>query len=121
MPNKRRVKKELIIFMDGGPPPVGSVHILRNKIFPNPGPISLCNQNNHCPPPLKWLSNMCTMCTEVTTFDVDNATKDYKKIINWGPYKGSGVGYDWGVAYIKQFLSIICHMQPIQWEFLTEN
>ena len=26
-----------------------------------------------------------------------------------------------GVAYIKQFLSIICHMQPIQGEFLTEN
>ena len=54
-------------------------------------------------------------------FDVDNATKNYEKIIDWGPFKGSGVGYDLEVAYIKQFLSIMCHMQLIQWEFLTEN
>ena len=58
------------------------------------------------------------MCTEIATFDVDNATKNYEKIIDLGPYKGSGVGCDLGVAYIKQFLSTICHMQ---WEFYTEN
>ena len=28
------------------------------------------------------------------TFDVDNANKNHKKIIGFGPYKGSGVGYD---------------------------
>ena len=36
------------------------------------------------------------MCTEIATFDVDNATKYYEKTIGLGPYKGSGVGYDWG-------------------------
>ena len=36
------------------------------------------------------------MCTETTTFDVDNANKNYKKIIDLGPYKGQGVVYDWG-------------------------
>ena len=56
-------------------------------------------------PPPKWLHNMCT---EIATFDVDNATKNYENIIDWGPYKGPGVGYDWDVAYI-------------QWKFLTEN
>ena len=38
------------------------------------------------------------MCTETATFDVDNATKNYKKIIDLGPHKGSGVGYDYGAA-----------------------
>ena len=34
------------------------------------------------------------MCTETATFDVDNATKNYKKIKEFAPFKGSGVGYD---------------------------
>ena len=47
------------------------------------------------------------MCTEIPTFDVDNATKNQEKIIDLGTYKGSEMGYDQGAAYIKQFLSII--------------
>ena len=43
------------------------------------------------------------MCTEIATFDVDNATKNYKRIIDLGPYKGSGAGYHWGAEYSKQF------------------
>ena len=34
------------------------------------------------------------MCTEIATFDVDIATENQRL--------GSGVGYDWGVEYIKQ-------------------
>ena len=30
------------------------------------------------------------MCTEIETFDVNNATKNYEKIIDLGPYKRSG-------------------------------
>ena len=42
------------------------------------------------------------MCTETVTFDVDNASKNYKKIIDLGPFKGSGVCYDYqGAAYTK--------------------
>ena len=52
---------------------------------------------------------------------VDNATKNYKKIIDLVPYKGSGMGYDWGVAYSKQVLSIICHMQHIKGGVLNQN
>ena len=55
------------------------------------------------------------MCTKIAPFDVDNATKNYKKI------KGSGVGYDWVGACIKKSLSIICHMQPIKGGVLTKN
>ena len=35
------------------------------------------------------------MCTEISTFDVNNATKNYEKIIDLGPYKGYGVVYDY--------------------------
>ena len=38
------------------------------------------------------------MCTEIATFNLDNATKNYKKIIDLGPLKKSWVGYDWGAA-----------------------
>ena len=38
------------------------------------------------------------MCTENMTFDVNNTTKNYKKIIDLGPFKGSGVGYAQGAA-----------------------
>ena len=56
------------------------------------------------------------------TFDVDNANKNHKKIIVFGPYKGSGVGDDdLGVALITQFLSIICNMQLIEGGVLTKN
>ena len=34
------------------------------------------------------------MRTETGTFDINNATKNYEKIIDLGPYKGSEVGYD---------------------------
>ena len=34
------------------------------------------------------------MWTETATFDVNNYTKNYKEILDLGPYKGSGVGYD---------------------------
>ena len=61
------------------------------------------------------------MCTEITTFDVDNATKNYEKIIVIGPYKWSGMGYHLGAAYSKQFLSIICHIQPVKGGVLTKN
>ena len=53
--------------------------------------------------------------------DINTATKNYKKIIDLGPYKGSGVGYDWVGACIKKSLSIICHMQPIKGGVLTKN
>ena len=55
------------------------------------------------------------MCTETTTFHINNGTKNYKKIIDLGPYKGLG-----GSIY-KQLLSIICHMQPIKKGVLTKN
>ena len=42
-------------------------------------------------PALKWLHNMWT---ETATFDVDDAKKNDKKILDLGPYKGSGVNYD---------------------------
>ena len=54
------------------------------------------------------------MYSEIATFDIANAAKNYGKIIHLGPYKGSGVGYDWGAAYIKQYLSMMCHMKPIK-------
>ena len=38
------------------------------------------------------------MCTENATFDVDNTTKNDKKIKDLGHFKGSGVGYDQGTA-----------------------
>ena len=38
------------------------------------------------------------MCTETATFDVNNVTKNYKNIIDLGPHKGSGEGYDQGAA-----------------------
>ena len=38
------------------------------------------------------------MRIETVTFDVNNATKNYKKIIDLGPYKGSGTGFDLGAA-----------------------
>ena len=41
--------------------------------------------------PLEWLFDIFT---KITTFDVDDATKNYNKIIDLGPYKGQGVGYD---------------------------
>ena len=47
------------------------------------------------------------MFSEIMTFDVNNATKNYKKIKDLGRFKGSRVGYDMGVADNKQFLSII--------------
>ena len=60
------------------------------------------------------------MCTETATFYVDNITNNSKKIIDRGPYKVSGVGYDYGAAWIKQFLSIICHLQ-LKAGVLTKN
>ena len=72
----------------------GSVQISRNQLLPISGPPPLRNQDNHGlyppPTPLKWLRNMWI---ETTTFDVNNATKNYNKILDLGPYKGSGVGY----------------------------
>ena len=41
------------------------------------------------------------MVIETTTFDVDNANKNHKKILDLGPYNGSMVGYDEKAAYIK--------------------
>ena len=70
------------------------MHILRNQHSANSGtPNPLHNQDNHRPDPspLKGLRNMCT---EIVTFDVDNATKNSKKIIDLAPFKGSGEGYD---------------------------
>ena len=61
------------------------------------------------------------MCTEITTFGVDNVSKNQEKIIDLGTYKGSGMGYNEGAAYIKQFLSIICHMQAIKGGVLIKN
>ena len=49
------------------------------------------------------------MCTKIAPFDVDNAPKNYETIIDLGPYKGKGVGYDWVGAFTKKYLSIICH------------
>ena len=34
------------------------------------------------------------MCTEIATSDINNATKNYDKIIDLWPYKVQGVGYD---------------------------
>ena len=42
--------------------------------------------------PLKW---SCNMWTESVIFEVDNPTKNQKKILDLGPYKGSGVCYDY--------------------------
>ena len=49
------------------------------------------------------------MWTETTTFDVYNATKNYNKILDLGPNKGSGVGYNKGIAWIKQFKYHVPH------------
>ena len=72
----------------------GRVHIYRNELPP------ACIIKIIIALTLKLLRNMCTemliMLPKIT-----------KKIIDLGAYKGSGVGYDWGAAYIKQFLSII--------------
>ena len=54
------------------------------------------------------------MCIEIATYDVDDATKNYEKIIDLGLLQR--VSYDRGAAYIKLFLSIICKMQPIKEE-----
>ena len=43
-------------------------------------------------PPQK--SNKRRLTTEITTFDVDNVTKNQEKIIDLGIYKGSGMGSD---------------------------
>ena len=61
---------------------IWSAQILHNQLLPNSGP--------HPP--------ILIMCTETVTFDVDNATKNYKRIIDLGPFKGSGVGNDYGAA-----------------------
>ena len=56
-------------------------------------PPALRNQDNHGPEPptfLKWLRNMWT---ETATFYVYDATKNYQKILDLGPYKESGVGF----------------------------
>ena len=42
--------------------------------------------------------SLSIMCTKTATFDIDKTTKNYKKIIDLGTYKGSGVGYDYGAA-----------------------
>ena len=39
------------------------------------------------------------MCIEIATYDVDNATKNYEKIIDLDLQQG--VSYDRGAAYIK--------------------
>ena len=65
-----------------------SVHILRNQLLPKSGPPTpLRNKDNQAP--------TRNICTETATFYMDNATKNFKKIIDFGPYKGKGVGYDY--------------------------
>ena len=41
------------------------------------------------------------MCTDIATFDDNDAKIDYENIIDLGLYKGSGVGYDEGAVGIK--------------------
>ena len=63
---------------------LGRKHILWNTLLPNSEfPPSSCVIKLISP--LKWLHNMWT---ENATFDVDNATKNCKKILDLGPYKG---------------------------------
>ena len=75
---------------------LGCVLILRNQLLPNSGPpplpcvikiiITLTPLSPHL--------NDYNMCAETKTIDVDNVTKNYKKILDIGPYNVSGVGYD---------------------------
>ena len=61
------------------------------------------------------------MCTKTATFDVDNATKSYRKILDLGPYKGLEVGYDWGAAQIKQFIKYYMSHEAHQEGFLLKS
>ena len=40
---------------------------------------------------------------KITTFDTNKSTKNDKMILDLCTYKGLGVGYDKGIAQIKQF------------------
>ena len=82
---------------------------IAQKIFPNT-PKDNHNQDKHGPDPpspIKWLRNMWT---ETVTFYIGNDTKKYKKILDFGPYKGSGVGFDYDVTCTG------CHKNIQSWE-----
>ena len=72
------------------------MHILSNQLLSNSAP-PLCNQDNQGPDPppkKKERKRLRNMCTETSTFDINNATQKYKKIIDLAHFKGSGMGYD---------------------------
>ena len=64
---------------------------------------------------------MYNMWTEMATFDIDKATKNNKKMINFGTYKGSGIYWGEGAANTKQYLGVILHMQLVKPEVLPNN